>query len=186
MTVTTAPPDPARPSSYYGAYMAVGRVAEELALRWLRELAAGVAGALDVREDQDCQRDEIDFRAYMADGRTLGVEVKSNSLLGVGSGVVFELLGLNIAAPARDACTLGWSARSRADLFCYYAPAVHRLYVCRANSLRAALQRYERGQVALKWVPTDQVKSTLVAIIPWRPYCERVFRVYELPEEWKT
>lgn len=165
--------------SYAGDYMARGRAGEEIVLRWLAA-QPGVQAIYDLRADPAAQRDDVDCRVHLADERTLLAEIKTDDYLGRTGNLVFEMARINHTAPTEHLVTLGWSARSAADLFLFYGPRSERLYRLTAEQLRAGFRRFmarlsresaERGERFIsadymRLIPTDAGKSTLIFYVP--------------------
>ena len=167
--------------SYNGDYMEDGRIAEQIVMTWLRRNSS-VIGVDDWRELQVVREADVDCAVKLRDGRVRLAEIKSDKHLGVSGNVLFEVLRINHTCMSEKACVLGWSARSPATYFLYYAPEVKAIYVCRPDDLRSAFQNYTknaRKKTALCWVDTDRIKSTLNVLIPWEQ-CKQVFQVYDV------
>jgi hypothetical protein len=178
MTVTTGAD---KPRSYNGDYMVDGKLAEEKVLEFLKRQPQ-VIGVDDWRDLRIVHEADVDCAIKTRDGViTLG-EIKSDSHLGQSGNILFEILRINHTCQHERAGTLGWSLRSPATFFLYYAPAVKKLYVCRADSLRGVFQSYTRKarqNVKTIWVNTDEIKSTLSVLLPWE-VCKDIFKVYDL------
>jgi hypothetical protein len=167
--------------SYDGDYMKAGKAAESIVMEFLR-CNPEVVGVEDIRELRPMQAADADCIIYNADGTVVLAEIKSDSYLGKSGNVIFEALRINHTAPPDKAATLGWTARSPATYFLFYAPSVDCIYQCRANDLRAAFQKYTseaREHARYMLVPTDNVKSTVTYLIPWK-YCQDIFTIHEL------
>jgi hypothetical protein len=170
--------------SYDGDYMATGRKAEEIVMRFLRERPE-VVGIEDWRDLRAVQEADVDCAVKMNDGTVTLAEIKSDVHLGVSGNVLFEILRINHTCLPERACTLGWSARSPAMYFIYYAPSVNSIYMCRVDALRRCVQAYtaeRRDRTRLHWVNTDNIKSTLNILVPWDA-CKQVFKVFKLEPE---
>ncbi len=179
--ISRATPGANRQRSYSGDYMKVGKEAEQIVLNWLKE-RPWVLGVEDFRQLRQVHEADIDFGVKLVDGRVTLAEVKSDWHLGKSGNVLFEILRINHTCQPDKACVLGWSARSPAVWFLYYAPQVKSIYQCRADELRQAFQAYTRearGDTRRVWVDTDSIKSTLNVLIPWR-YCESFFTIHKL------
>jgi len=176
-------PDANRGRSYDGAYMEVGKRAEEAVLRWLGE-NPDILDVRDCRSQRVGQEADFDFSITGTDGVVTLAEVKSDKLINKTGNMIFEIARVNHTAPHDRAVTLGWSARSPATWCVFYCPPAKKIYVVRFEDLRKCFQHYSRKvrkNVRMKWVPTDSIKSTLIALIPeefWRD----VTKVYDLPE----
>ena len=173
-----------KPRSYSGDYMKVAREAEEIVMEFLKH-SPNVIDIEDWRELRAVHEADVDCAIKTADGIVTLAEIKSDVHLGISGNVLFEILRINHTCIPERACTLGWSGRSPATFFIYYAPSVGKIYVCRANALRKAFQEYThrvRDGVKTIWVNTDQIKSTLNVLIPW-DYCKRngktIFEIYD-------
>lgn len=178
MTVTTGAD---KPRSYNGDYMADGKKAEEIVMNFLRQ-QPDVIGVDDWSNLQIVHEADVDCAIKTRDGLVTLGEIKSDSHLGQSGNVLFEILRINHTCQHEKAGTLGWSLRSPATFFLYYAPSVARIYICRANSLRKVFQSYTRQarqSVNTIWVNTDSIKSTLNVLLPWE-VCKGVFKVYNL------
>jgi len=167
--------------------MRSGKVAEYVAWCWLNWLKTQgrFIDVLDVRNDLAYREIDVDFVCYLPDGDELKVEVKSDGHLGKTDNILFEVLRINHTAPVDKAVVLGWSTRSQADWFVYFAPGELELYQCKTRDLREAFQKYTqqaRENTQRGWVNTDNIKSTLNVYIPWE-YCKDIFtRLAFLPE----
>ena len=169
--------------SYAGDYMARGQEGEGIVLNWLAAQPS-VVEVVALRDDPAARRDDVDCRVHFADGRQMLVEIKTDDYLGRTGNLVFEMARINHGAPVDSEylVTLGWSARSAADLFMFYGPLSERLYLLTAGGLRAGFRRFvaqlsresvERGKRfvstdALRLIPTDEGRSTLLFYIPER------------------
>lgn len=172
--------------SYNGDYMHSGRFAEEIAWLWLIENSR-IIGVEDFRQLRQVQSADVDYGVELIDGRVKLAEIKSDKHLGVTGNVLFEVLRINHHAPPDKVITLGWGARSPANFLFYYASSLHQLYIGPFRKFRMAVQTYTkqaRRRTRFDWVNTDEIKSTYNLLVPWR-YCESVFQIYELPEEWR-
>lgn len=177
-------PSASRPRSYDGGYMEFGKRAEEAVLEFLRR-RPGVLGVDDLRDLRPMQKADVDCSIETADGRSTLAEIKGDKHLGKSGNVLFEALRINHTAPPHRAVTLGWSARSPATYFLYYAPNATRgesIYQCRADALRQHVQRYTRRvrkQTRIDYVETDGIKSTVNLLIPLDE-CQSIFQIYDL------
>jgi hypothetical protein len=171
-----------KPRSYSGDYMELGRKGSNIVLDWLCQRPQ-VIGVIDWRDVKVVQEIDVDFAIKTRDGRIVLAEVKTDSHLGVSGNVLFEVLRLNHRAPLEHCLTLGWGGRSPAQYFLLYAPVPHVIYQCKAADFRQVFQSYTgktRKQTRLTWVNTDDVKSTLNVLIPWK-YCKDIFTIHRLP-----
>lgn len=167
--------------SYTGDYMAEGRKAEEIVMAFLKKRPE-IIGIEDWRELRAVHEADVDCAITTTDGRVTLAEIKSDRHLGQSGNVLFEVLRINHTCRPDRACVLGWSARSPATYFLYYAPSVNSIYQCRCDELRRAFQEYtkeERQDTRTCWVNTDSIKSTVNVLIPWE-YCKAVFAVHKL------
>jgi hypothetical protein len=155
--------------SYSGDYMAAGKNAEEIIMRYL-EGEPTVDHIIDCRDDPECQNQEIDFDVFLKNGKKIFVEAKSDTHLGVSGNILFEFARINHTVSNLDFCVRnGWSIRSRATHFIYYAEAVESLYIVKAPNLRTAMQEYTkqaRKNTHFDYVSTDDIKSTVNILIP--------------------
>ena len=178
MTVTTGAD---KERSYNGDYMADGKIAEEKVFEFL-ERQPQVVGVDDWRDLRIVHEADVDCAIKTRDGVVTLGEIKSDSHLGQSGNVLFEILRINHTCQHEKSGTLGWSLRSPATFFLYYAPSVGKLYICRADSLRKIFQSYTRKarkNTRLDWVNTDSIKSTLNVLLPWE-ICKSIFKVYDL------
>jgi len=167
--------------SYDGDYMALGREAEEIVMGFLAH-HPDVLKVEDLRGLRVMHDADADCLIYLGSGRCPLAEIKADTYLGQTKNVLVELLRINHTATPEKAGTLGWTLRSPATYFLYWAPSVNRIYQCRADDLRAAFQRYSREQrdkVRTCWINTDSIKSTLTALVPW-DYCQKIFTIHEI------
>lgn len=158
-----------------------GRKAEEIVMQFLRK-RPDIIEVSDWRELRQARSADVDCAIYWRDGTTALAEIKSDSYLGVTPNVLFEVLRINHTATTDVACTLGWSMRSPAKFFLYYASQRNSLYVCLASKLRKAMQRYtaaQRKNTRISYVETDNIKSTINILIPW-DYCKDIFTIFDL------
>ncbi|PLS85490.1 MAG: hypothetical protein CYG60_12295 [Actinobacteria bacterium] len=177
-------PSAARGRSYDGEYMRVGKEGEMLAFEFLRS-RPDIALVTDVREQESYQHRDIDFVVRTTRGQTVNVEVKRDIHLGTSGNVLFELARIYHTAHPNFCVKLGWSVRSGADIFLFYAPSTEEMYLCGAKRFRKALQDYTyhaRQRTQLRLIPTDAIKSTLNVLVPWED-CEDIFKVYSMREE---
>jgi ABC-type uncharacterized transport system involved in gliding motility auxiliary subunit len=66
----------------------------------------------------------------------------------------------------------------------YYSPTKKTIYMARFADLRTVFQKYSREVrkgLRLDIVPTDSLKSTLNALVPWER-CETTFKVYDVTD----
>lgn len=176
-----AMPSAKRKRSYDGEYMNEGRKAELVVMAWLL-LNSDVIDFDDCRPFRPAQGADYDFAVRNRDGTAPLVEVKSDRHLGSTGNMVFEIARVNHTAPAEKAVTLGWSARSPASRIIYYAPSVDRIYIVRTMDFRECFQRYSeevRGGVRTEWISTDNIKSTIIALIPEK-YWQGVVEIYDV------
>jgi len=167
--------------SYSGDYMDAGRNAEDIVMAFLRD-HPDVVGVEDWRELRAVQEADVDCAIKTRDGRVTLAEIKSDKHLGVSGNVLFEIFRINHTCRSDRSGYLGWSCRSPATYFLYYAPTIQKLYQCRVEKLRAAMQTYtktERKKTRLDWVDTDSIKSTINILIPWR-YCKDIFTIFDV------
>lgn len=167
--------------SYNGDYMAAGKEAEKVVMDFLR-LQPDVIGVDDWSNLQIVHEADVDCAIKTRDGLVTLGEIKSDVHLGVTGNVLFEILRINHTCKHEKAGTLGWSLRSPATFFLYYATSINKIYVCRVSRLREVFQSYTRTarqNVKTIWVNTDSIKSTLNVLIPWE-YCKGIFKVYNL------
>jgi len=182
--IRAVPTGETKTRSYNGDYMKAGRKAEEIVLGFLRERPE-IVGVEDLRELRVMHEADVDCALYTRDGRVPLAEIKSDVYLGNSGNVLFEILRINHTCVPEKAGALGWSLRSPATYFFYYAPTPNKIYQCRADDLRGAFQRYtreERAGANPRWINTDSIKSTLVVLIPW-DYCKGIFTIYDLPDD---
>ena len=93
---TTTGADKAR--SYSGDYMAAGKKAEEIVMRYLQSKPY-IIGLNDFRELRAVQEADVDIAIKTIDGRVTLAEIKSDWHLGVSGNVLFEVLRINHTAP---------------------------------------------------------------------------------------
>ena len=155
--------------SYSGDYMTAGNNAEEIVIRYLKGEPT-VERVVDCRDDPERQNQEIDFEVFLKNGKKIFVEVKSDAYLGKSGNILFEFARINHTVSDLSFCAVrGWSIRSRATHFIYYAPAVESLYIIKTPNLRTAMQEYTkqaRKNTHFDYVSTDEIKSTLNILIP--------------------
>jgi len=158
-----------------------GKEAERLAWQWLTWLKniGCLTEPRDVRDELDYREVDVDFLCKVGDLEWL-IEVKSDVHLGVSGNVLFEVLRINHIASPDKAAVLGWSPRSAATHFLYYAPSRSELYWCESPKLRKAFQRYTskvRKETNIGFVETDAARSTINIYIPWK-YCQNIFTIF--------
>lgn len=171
-------PSSTRTRSYNGGYMDFGKQAEETVLRFLKGRPE-VIGVDDFRDLRPLQEADVDCSIKTSDGRVTLAEIKGDKWLGKSANVLFEVLRINHTAPPDRAVTLGWSARSPATYFLYYAPTFRAIYQFRASELRERVQEYTqevRDKTRLDYVKTDAIKSTVNILLPYercKDICQR-------------
>jgi len=168
MNVSRAAPSSASQRSYNGHYMTAGKKAEEIVLRWLIE-RPNVVDLDDLRSLRPLQKVDVDSAIYTTDGHVAFLEIKSDWHLGVSGNVLVELARINHTAVPNKSLVLGWSVRSPAEWLAMYAPQRNEIWITRFASYRRAFQTYTwnaREATRLRWVNTDDIKSTLNAILP--------------------
>lgn len=164
--------------SYNGAMMDKGKFAETTILKWLRDFP-DVLEVEDYRSLRAMQRTDVDCGICFVEGDIILAELKSDKYLKMGGNVVFEYLRINHTAPPDRACVLGWTARTPAKWVLYYTPLEQSVYRFKTEVLRNVFQEFTRAmrpeygewfhalpQMNMRWVSTDNIKSTLVACIP--------------------
>ena len=177
-----APPDSNRPRSYNGDMARVGRIGEGIAIGWFRN-RPDISRVVDLREDEEMRRLDVDCRIIFKNGRSLLAEIKTDCYLGLSGNVLFEVLRINHTAPQDKCCTLGWAARSPAQWLIYFAPQINALYLTEFARFRSVFQQYTRSvrrAMRIRVINTDAIKTTINVLIPWADYAEKVFRIYRL------
>lgn len=177
---------PNKKRSYNSDYMAEGKIAEEVVFAFLKQHPY-VVDVQDWRDLKLVHEADVDCAIVTIDGRVRLAEIKSDTHLGVTNNVLFEVLRINHTCAAEHATTLGWSARSPANYFLYYSPMTKSIYQCKPDDLRKALQAYtkeSRKKTNVQWINTDNIKSTLVILIPWQ-YCNGFFHIWKIGEDLK-
>ena len=160
--------------------MVNGEAAERIVFEFLSKQPI-VESVTDTRNVKSWQDVEIDCIVKFKDGHTMWAEIKSDKHLGKSGNILFEVLRINHTADLKHAATLGWSARSRATHFLYYAPSVDKIYCITVTDLRNAMQAYtrnERARTNLNFVPTDDIKSTVNILIPEKYF--KNLRIYKI------
>lgn len=174
-------PNANRVRSYNGDYMLEGKYAEEVTLAFLKDIPS-IIGVEDFRELRSFHETDIDCAIKTIDGRVTLAEIKSDRHLGISGNVLFEVLRINHTCQPDKAGYLGWSLRSPATYFLYFAPILEKLYQCRVCELRRSFQRYtreNRGTVKIQWINTDSIKSTLAILLPWAS-CNEIFTIHDI------
>lgn len=155
--------------SYDGDYMADGNIAEDIVMQYLQK-EPNVSSVIDCRNNKERQEQEIDYEVLLTNGKKIFVEVKSDSYLGKSRNILFEFARINHTVLDLAFCIVrGWSVRSTATHFFYYAPSVNSIYIIKPNRLREAMQKYtkeHRKNAKISYVATDDIKSTLNILIP--------------------
>jgi hypothetical protein len=158
-----------KPRSYDGDYKRAGVEAEVIVMAYFDQ-EPSIERYIDCRNDPVRQDQEIDFEVFLKNGKKIFVEVKSDAHLGESGNILFEFARINhTVLDTLFSMRRGWSTRSRATHFFYYAPYNHSLYVIKAHRLREAMQKYtheQRAKTNLIFVATDQIKSTINILIP--------------------
>jgi len=165
------------------AYMQAGLMAERIAMAWLRSRPE-VHAVCDMRLNEQFQKRGVDFEVVFKNGDVEGVDVKHDTHLGKSDRVLFEVLRVNHLSPSMRAGVLGWGFRSDANYFVFWAPAVTKLYICNVDKMRECVQKFakeQQGKVTVRWIATDELKSTLVMLIPWDK-CKEAFKIFDVPE----
>lgn len=182
MSNIRAMPDAMNNRSYAGHYMDVGKNAEEIVLKFVKQRPQ-VLGVNDFRELRAVQDADVDCAIKTRDGRVTLAEIKSDYHLGVSGNVLFEVLRINHTANPQFALTLGWSGRTPAQYLLYYAPQVNKIYQCKTSDLRQAFQRYTREtrkEMRIEIIETDAIKTTIAVLIPYQKYCSGIFTIHDL------
>lgn len=176
-------PSATKERSYDGDYMAAGKLAEEVCLEFVKRNPKTV-GVEDTRNLRVLQEADVDCIVHLMDGQLFLAEIKSDRHLGVSGNVLFELLRINHTCREDRALVLGWTFRSPAKWLLYYSPTRKSIYMARFADLRAVFQRYSREVrkgLRLDIVPTDSLKSTVNALVPWER-CQAAFKVYDVTD----
>jgi len=167
-----------------GEYAQKGKTAEQIVMAFV-ESHPDIIGIDDLRDVKQMRWYDVDACIRTAEGETFLAEIKSDDHLGVTNNVFFETLRLNLTAEPEHAVKLGWSQRSPARFLLYYAPKAAKLYVCRFDDLRRALQRYlldlkrSGGTPETKYITTSPEVTTQGILIPMS-YCDGIFTVYDM------
>jgi len=172
-----------KPRSYAGDYMAAGKKAEEIVMKFLQD-RPGIIDLNDFRQLKAVQEADVDIAIKTIDGRITLAEIKSDFHLGVSGNVLFEVLRINHTSYPDRSLTLGWSGRTPAKWLLYYAPQVNKIYQFKTDDLRAAFQRYTkaaRKSININIVVTDEIKTTVNVLIPWE-YCKNIAKCYDVYE----
>lgn len=166
--------------SYDGRMMEKGKEAEEIVKTWI-ESKPNIKRVVDCRNDRKQQTADIDFMVEYRDGKLEQVEIKSDDYLTANGNVLFEFARINHTAPHDSAVALGWSAKTPARYIIYYATKERRVYKFDTEKLRKAVQKYTRMtrpqygawvneaeafKIQMRWISTDNLKSTLVLCVP--------------------
>lgn len=155
-----------RERSYSGDYMAQGKSAEDVVKKWLCD-SADVSSVNDVSDQRHYQEREIDFIITMRDGREITAEIKSDAHIGSTRNVVFELLRVNHTLNNEKAFVIGWSARSEAAHVFYVSVTENKIFSFSMADLRSAACASFSGKAPkVLTIPTDNIKSTIVLLIP--------------------
>lgn len=180
--------------SYDGAMMKKGKFGEEMVLRWLSDFP-DVVEVDDYRQLRLIQKADIDCGIHFIEGDIVLAEIKTDYFLKLGGNVTFEFLRINHTAPPDRACVLGWTARTPAKWILFYAPQEKRVYRFKTENMRSIFQTFtnslrpERGewfsslpQLNMRWVSTDNIKSTLIACLPLSVFPTTFIRSYDVSE----
>jgi len=168
--------------SYDGDYMAFGKMGEEVVLNWLR-LRPHVLEVDDFRELRPMQQADVDCGIYNRDGHVLLAEIKTDRHLGITPNMLFETMRINHTSHTDHAGKLGWSLRSPAQWLLYYAPTVQCIYQLRMSDFRLSFQQFtnkKRGNLKFNIVETDEIKTTVNVLIPFKDYIKQYTTIYEL------
>lgn len=155
-----------RVRSYNGDYMAQGKSAEALVQEWLYG-NPDVMSVNDVSEQRHYQDREIDLIITMRNGKEISAEIKSDMHIGKTRNVVFELLRVNQTMNNASAFVLGWGARSEADHIFYCSVTENTIYSFSMADLQSAARSTFGGKdPKVLTIPTDNIKSTIILLIP--------------------
>lgn len=169
---------------YNGAMMDRGKAGEAIVFDWLLHgLSDYVVSVTDVRRNKVMQELDIDCIITFQGGEVVLAEIKTDRHLGVTPNVLFEDRRINHFCDTEHAAYLGWSWRSKAQWFIFYAESIGKVYTCKSKNFRVACQRYladAKGKPATLTIPTDEGKTTFNILIPFKPYCEPVFKIFDL------
>ena len=155
-----------RVRSYNGDYMAQGKSAEALVQEWLYG-NQDVMSVNDVSDQRHYQDLEIDLIITMRNGKEITAEIKSDMHIGKTRHVVFELLRVNQTMNNGSAFVLGWGARSQADHVFYCCGVENKIYSFSMADLRSAARSTFAGKdPKVITIPTDNIKSTIILLIP--------------------
>jgi len=178
-----AAPSSENQRSYAGHYMAAGKKAEEKIIAWFKSWPA-VLEVDDLRDLAPMQRADVDAVIYSRDGTAALVEIKSDFYLGKSGNVLFEVLRINHTVPLEEkTIVLGWSQRSPAKWLAFYGPQINQVWLARFSEYRKCFQEYTRRtreKTCIRWINTDEIKSTLTLLIP--ESAMPCFKKYALPE----
>jgi len=139
--IERAVPSSGRERSYASDYMRLGRLAEDIVMRFLKR-HPDVIGINDLRELSLMQEADVDVSIRLAGGRVTLAEIKYDSYPGDSGNVLFELLRINHTCVPDRMATLGWAVRSPATRLLCYAPANKSIYRGRLDELRRRAQRF--------------------------------------------
>ena len=151
-----------------------GLAAEDVALDFLNSRPA-ITQIDDVRNVQEWQQKEVDFRITIAQREKMLIEVKSDKWLGKSGNVLFEYGRIHHTAKPEHCARLGWSVFSKADAFLIWSTHAEALHIFDSGDFRRAMQNYVgdfRGQIRTCVVPTDSRRTTINILVPiiYMPY----------------
>lgn len=168
--------------SYEGDYMAKGRQGQAIVLDLLKDHPQ-VVDVQDLSELRTFQQIDSDALFLTIDGLRPLAEIKVDEHVGVSNNIAFEIVRINHrTTDPRNCVTLGWSVYTAAPWIFYYGPVFAFVYQFSADALRRGFQRYTdeaRSFSQLAWVDTDNIKSTLLALVPMRYFGSDDYRVHD-------
>lgn len=167
--------------SYSGDYMAVGKVGEDVVIKWLK-IKPQVLGVTDFRSIREVHEADVDVGVRLYTGQVCLAEIKTDTYLGKSGNIITEVLRINHYSDHKYAGYLGWSFRSPAEHLLFYAPncTPPSIYKTTFKKYRSVAQLHTKeNDTDFMTIRTDSGKTTYNILIPEAEY-DGIFTIYPL------
>lgn len=158
----------------------IGQVAEAIVIEFLKSLSHVVPPIDDLRDIEEWQKKEVDFRVTLKSGEVKLIEVKSDKHIGKSGRALFEVCRIHhVTDNPKHAVYPGWSTFSESDTIFVWCPTTLELFVFFTSDLRRAVQGYTqeaRKSTRIDYVYSDSTRSTINILVPLTYLSYRIYR----------
>jgi hypothetical protein len=165
--------------TYNGELMEKGSKNEEIILKWLKSLKENKK-VIDLRNDVEMMKQDIDFKVIKKNGKELMIEVKSDKHIAEDKNLLFENQRINCFV---DECWnyQGWGWRSNADRFIIRNPDSQEAFIFKVLELRRFIAKYitQEGKDFIRCmsiVETDSQKTTFNYLINFKEIPKSLYK----------